>query len=220
MRIDTMQRVVVFDLDDTLCREIDFLKSAYKEIAGATMVSSESIYEDMLRLYHSGDDVFAFVESITSGDMPKSRALEIYRNHKPTISFIDGGEVLLNKLKESGYIIGLITDGRSITQRSKIEALMLNRWIEDSDIVISEEFGSSKPSEANYRFFMDKYPNATYSYIGDNTKKDFISPNKLGWCSICLIDSGDNIHKQSFEIEADYLPQYRVDSLVEIFEII
>ena len=47
------KRVVVFDLDDTLYKEIDFLKSAYMEIASWIEESYGKIgvYEYMLSCY-------------------------------------------------------------------------------------------------------------------------------------------------------------------------
>ena len=63
----------------------------------------------------------------------------------------------LDTLKAEGVRIGLITDGRSVQQRNKIEALGLGRWIENADIVVSEEIGSEKPALANYEYFMKRY---------------------------------------------------------------
>ena len=46
-------KVVVFDLDDTLYKEIDFLKSAYKEIA--TSIGNPELIQQMLEWYKNGD---------------------------------------------------------------------------------------------------------------------------------------------------------------------
>jgi putative hydrolase of the HAD superfamily len=58
-----------------------------------------------------------------------------------------GVRALLTELKSSGHVLGLLTDGRSRTQRNKIRALGVEKWIDE--IVISEEFGSAKPNERN-----------------------------------------------------------------------
>jgi len=39
------------------------------------------------------------------------------------------------------------------------------------------------------------YPGKEFWFIGDNTSKDFIVPEKLGWRTICLANCGDNIHQ-------------------------
>ena len=71
-------------------------------------------------------------------------------------------------------------------------------------IVISEEFGSEKPHINNYLYFQNKFPDKNYTYIGDNTSKDFVSANSLNWTTICLLDKGDNIHKQNFNVSQEF----------------
>jgi len=61
----------------------------------------------------------------------------------------------------------------------------------------------------------NKY-NENYIYIADNPNKDFITPNKLGWTTICLLDRGQNIHKQNFNLNKDFLPQSSINSFDEI----
>ena len=114
----------------------------------------------------------------------------------------------------------MLTDGRSIQQRNKIQSLGLDDYF--SDIVISEEFGSEKPAMENYLYFMDKSNknNTKYYYIGDNPPKDFISANKLGWITICLKDNGQNIHKQNFSLRKEFIPDHIINNIEDILEII
>lgn len=203
-------KVVCFDLDDTLYKEIDYLKSAYREIAtfavdychgcsDSPIILSVKAYEAMLTTYKEGQNAFERLNAFLGIDLPISEYLQMYRKHKPNISLSETVVSALNSLKSSECIIGLITDGRSLQQRNKVEALGLNRWIKDEDIVISEEFGSEKPALANYGYFMQRYPECRhFTYVGDNPKKDFIAPNALGWQTVCLRDDGRNIHKQDF----------------------
>ena len=55
-------KVIVFDLDDTLYYEIDYLKSAFKEISEMFCYnhSSSDIYEKMLDIYSNKGDAFRF----------------------------------------------------------------------------------------------------------------------------------------------------------------
>jgi putative hydrolase of the HAD superfamily len=55
-----------------------------------------------------------------------------------------------------------------------------------------------------------------YIYIADNPNKDFVTPNKLGWSSICVLDRGQNIHVQNFDLPKDFLPQFFINSFQEI----
>lgn len=51
-------KTVVFDLDDTLVKEIDFLKSAFLEIAKFVDKSNSSLYSQMLDWYYNKQNVF------------------------------------------------------------------------------------------------------------------------------------------------------------------
>ncbi|MHA4842628.1 HAD family hydrolase [Flavitalea antarctica] len=200
----------VFDLDDTLYQEIDFLSSAYKHIASAIEPSINSyIYEEMLARYHRNENVFAWIidqykEQL--GELNLAWLISTYREHIPEIRLSLETAAFIREVRSRKIPTGLITDGRSVTQRNKLKAL----GIEDlfSEIIISEEFGSEKPDERNYLHFVLKYPDSEFYYFGDNTSKDFITPARLGWTTICVKDSGKNIHKQRFDgIE---IPQFVV----------
>lgn len=210
--------VIVFDLDDTLFKEIDFLKSAYREIASlCSLTNNEQLYNEMLVNFYAGKNVFNDLVEHTE-DFSIEVLVSIYRSHLPNIYLSDGAKELFEFLVESKFRIGLITDGRTIQQRNKLKALSLSESF--SDIIISEEFESEKPSVLNYRYFQDKYPDYHFYYIGDNFNKDFVAPNKLGWSTIGLLDDGRNIHKQNHNLSNEYLPKYFVKSLDEIKKII
>ncbi|MCL5127869.1 HAD family hydrolase [Algibacter sp. L4_22] len=216
--------VFVFDLDDTLYKEIDFLKSAYKEISRyiseSTSFAEQIIFDKMISSYYNGDNPFqTIIDFVKSEDIKISALLSIYRNHEPDIILKKSHQDILAFLKETVYKIGLITDGRSIQQRNKLKSLGLTKFFDE--VIISEEFGSEKPNVKNFNFYLDKYgKNYKYIYIGDNTKKDFIAPNALNWISICLRDNGDNIHKQTFDLEEKLKPLFVINSLKQIPEIL
>lgn len=215
--------VVVFDLDDTLYNEVDFLKSAYKEIsikiAVEINVSNEIVYEDMLEYFYAKKNVFEDILLKYNSHLSVLELLNLYRNHKPQINLSEDKIEVLNFFKSKHVSLGLLTDGRSVQQRNKIEALNLNQWF--TEIVISEEFGSEKPNINNYTHFENTFGHGNYYYIADNLSKDFISPNKLNWTTICLKDSGQNIHKQNAEILDDiYLPKHTISSFKNILDII
>lgn len=150
--------------------------------------------------------------------VPVKSLLARYRNHFPSeMKLSSAVRSTLETLKRQGAVLGLITDGRSLTQRNKIRALGLGEFFADENIVISEEFGSEKPSSRNYEFFMKKFPDADYCYVGDNPKKDFIAPNALGWETVCLLNSGDNIHPQNFSaVPAKAVPK----KLIKTFSVL
>lgn len=210
-------KVVVFDLDDTLYKEVDFLKSAYREIAD--FIHHPEAYDFMTKCYLAGDNAFANVIEKYNLSLTIEQLLNIYRNHKPAITLDSSTTLTLNSLRDHSIEICLLTDGRSVAQRNKIDALDLWRWILPENILISEEFGCGKPDPRCYHHFMEKFPNATFSYFGDNTAKDFVTANQLGWTTICLLNNGQNIHPQSFELPIEYLPKYKIRHIEELLTI-
>lgn len=190
----------IFDLDDTLYSEIDFLKSAYRYIGNQLhSYLNIDITKEMLDLYYSKANVFESIVSKYGSAIPGlsvSMLLKMYREHLPDIELSREVKDFLKGLTSKNILAGLVTDGRSVTQRNKLEALKLSNYFED--VIISEEFGYEKPDPRNFLFFETKYPNKEFWFIADNTSKDFIVPSKLEWNLICLIGN-NNIHFQNFK---------------------
>ncbi len=94
---------------------------------------------------------------------------------------------MMKQLRNSGLKIGIITDGRPEGQRAKIKALNLDGYVDE--IIITDEIGGiayRKPCEAAFKY-MQKRLNVEFSkmcYVGDNIKKDFVAPEKLGMRTI------------------------------------
>ena len=210
-------RVVVFDLDDTLYKEQDYLRSAYREIAAkiASPDALEDVYGRMLQWLQEGRNVFRLLIDTYRPSLTMDDLLTVYRSHVPAIRLDEATRTLLDHLHRQA-VLGLITDGRRITQWHKIEALGLTAYMAPEDILVSEETGFEKPSEEPYRHFMTCYPSRTYYYIGDNPAKDFVAPVRLGWTTICLLDDGRNIHPQDFCLSQQTLPQHCVSQISEI----
>ena len=186
--------VFCFDLDDTLYNEIDFLKSAYLHIAQELQPHQYYyLYARLFSLYRKGDNVFEFLES--QFEISKEQFITKYRNHFPNIKPFPGVVTLFEKLKQFQIPIVCITDGRSKTQRNKLSALGLEHYFDL--IIISEEFGTEKPSSHNYEVVERNFPNGNYIYLADNWRKDFLVPNQRNWLSIGLIDNGLNIHNNT-----------------------
>ena len=212
MMMQSLSDVIVFDLDDTLYKEVSFVESGFNAVA--RYLGNLSYADEMMSSWRRVKNAFEQLLSNHSLTSSVEELLTIYRTHVPTIELETSVVATLEALVENGEILGIITDGRYITQRNKIKALGLSRWIADDNIIISEEFGSAKPDIRNYRFFMSKYPGKTYTCIGDNVAKDFVAPKSLGWQTICLKDNGQNIHVQDFGIGKEYLPDIIVTNIL------
>ena len=217
------KKVVCFDLDDTLYKEKDFLKSGYRKVAELVEkrfhYNAREVYYKLYSWYKLGENPFARLNEYYGLDNPIEDYLNVYRYHQPTIMLTSGVEDVLSELAHRGVVIGMITDGRTISQKNKINALGLERWFDEKNIIVSEEFGSEKTDERNFRYFMESYPDCSYFYVGDNPKKDFVVPNRLGWQTVMLKDDGQNIHKQG-DVPMDYLPKVSINCLEEILDFV
>lgn len=209
---------VIFDLDDLLFKEFDFMRSGFWEICRLVEpLDPKHLFRLMMAKYFSGEAPLTWLSENYLQDrklFDMNALLNIYRNHIPDISLVAECVALLDQLKLNGNKLGLITDGRSVTQRNKIEALGLSRWIEDFSI--SEETGFEKPSFEPYLFFMKKYEIKKFIYIADNYNKDFIAPNKLGWRTIALEDNGLNIHRRTAGLSKSSLPAETIKRLSDL----
>lgn len=224
------KKVVVFDLDDTLYKEIDFLKSGYRKVADYVgrqiNVPTNDIYYNLLFWYGKNGNAFEKLNEYYGINNPINEYLDIYRYHHPTITLSDETKDTLSKLKEEGFILGIITDGREITQKQKVEALELGKWIPLEMVVINEDKKYFKPNHWSFDKMMLKCfekgveADATFYYVGDNTEKDFLAPNQLGWDTVCLENNGNNIHQQSFDLADAYLPKHIIKSIVELLDVI
>ena len=210
MILPSSNKVFVFDLDDTLYSERDFEKSGIEFVYHNLSIKHISL-ETIL---NNRNNWIELMINGSNNQITLQIVLDMYRNHFPTIQLYNDAKVFLEKLLSQGIEMSLITDGRSITQRNKLRALGIESYFKN--IIISEEINSEKPSEYNFRLVMDNKIAENYIYIADNPKKDFITPNKLGWTSICLLDRGQNVHKQNFNISSEYLPLFSISSFEEI----
>ncbi len=206
--------VIVFDLDDTLYNEMEYLRSAYSEIAQSIDPAQwRPLFARMHSLFRSKADVFEFVSQTYK--MDKSDLLNTYRTHIPSLQLFNGVLETMAQIKAKKGKIGIITDGRKTTQRAKLKALDIIDRVDK--IVVSEEVGSEKPDERNYRIIEEAFPDGTYLYMADNLRKDFIAPNKLGWQTLGLIDNGLNMHFDGHSyFDKSHMPQQFVTSFEEI----
>lgn len=175
---------VIFDLDDTLYSEKEYVKSAFKAVSNYLGGS----YEDKLwGFFEAGKPAIDELLGEIGRCDEKEEALKIYRSHKPNIHLYPGVVEMIESLKAKGIKVGIITDGRPQGQRLKIEALGLNELVDD--IIITDELGGiqfRKPCDIAFRLLQIKWrlDPSNIVYIGDNPQKDFQAPQQLGMESI------------------------------------
>lgn len=198
--------LIVFDLDDTLYQERDFISSGHRALARVLAEASGADSEELFALINGRHPrgIEAAIEFLAGKGckVPYTvdELVEIYRSHRPDIHLSPDVEETLAELKRQGHRLALITDGSSRHQRAKFDALGLDRYIAPDAVFVSEETGGDKHTPASF-ILAEKLLQGRRFYIGDNPEKDFIYPNMRGWTSVMLLDKdGRNVFPQNPEL--------------------
>lgn len=202
-------KAVVFDLDDTLYLEREYVLSGFRHVAryiaektgqvseGILFGSLKETFEQGIRgrnfnlLFDKWPEIGSF---LTVSDLVLA-----YREHFPEIRFQAGMGSLLSGLRDSGLLLGVISDGPLVAQSQKVKALGLDTKMDE--VILTDFWGKEfwKPCERAFTYLEDKWDLASSQmvYIGDNPKKDFFPGNRRGWATLRL-----RIHGQErFDLE-------------------
>ena len=172
---------VIFDLDDTLYSEKQYVRSGYKKIG--EFLGRGDAAEKLWSYFEDGKQAIdAYLTEIGEEDK-KSECLKVYREQKPEIALYEGAIETILYLKAKGIKIGIITDGRPEGQRNKLKALGLVDVVDD--IIITDELGGPqfrKPCDIAFRIIQNRwrFPYEHIVYVGDNLNKDFQACRQLG----------------------------------------
>lgn len=177
-------KAVIFDLDDTLYSEKEYVLCGFKA-AALELKEIDNAYEELAAFFEKGMPAIdsLFKKFGLSDTNLKEKCLSAYRKCKPSLTLYPGAERLLRHLKQRGIKTAILTDGRPEGQRAKIEALGLEKYFDE--ILITDELGGPifrKPDTIGFEILQRKLGAAfdEMLYVGDNPAKDFIAPLKLG----------------------------------------
>lgn len=172
---------VIFDLDDTLYSEKQYVRSGYAKIG--EYLGRKGSADKLWSYFEEGKPAIDAYLAEIGGLEKKAECLKIYREQMPTITLYEGVIELIEKLKAKGIKVGIITDGRPEGQRNKIKALGLETLVDD--IIITDELGGvqfRKPCDIAFRIMQTRWklPYEQIIYVGDNPNKDFQACRQLG----------------------------------------
>lgn len=216
-----MIKAVIFDLDDTLISEKEYIRSGFKvvsnKISNDYNLDYEKVFNKMLILFNeSSKEVFNRILDSFHIKYSKENILElidIYRNHIPDIEFYEDVIPTITELRNRGYKIGIITDGYKETQLRKIAVLKCRELFDE--IIVTDKLGREfwKPHEKPYRLMSQKLGVKLEDmiYIGDNVMKDFVTANKLGIETV-RINREEAIYS-NYDMGIDYLAKHEIESL-------
>lgn len=225
-----MIKVVIFDLDDTLISEREYIKSGYKAVSSEIKriysldISEQEIYELLNRLFLE-DSKQVFNRALDSLNIQYSNEdvlnlVNAYRVHKPAIKYYNDVLNTIKYLKSKNINLGIITDGYMETQSAKLTSL--NAYNTFEKIIITEELGREywKPHPKSFEIMKDFF-GVEYDemiYIGDNPKKDFHIKKQFPITTVRIIrDNG--IYKDEPYID-NVTSDYLIKDLSQILDIV
>lgn len=196
---------LVFDVDDTLYEQIVPFENAYNSLFDMD-IDMERFY--LLSRYYS-DVKF---EASRNGEMTMDeyhiyriqeaakdlgvfltdeQALNMQKEYKMNQQKLQMSNVTINILKlarKNNVKLGIITNGPSAHQWSKIKALGVERWIDKENIIVSGDYSINKPDVRIFEIMQEKLqlPIDSLYYIGDLLENDIVGANNAGWKAIWI----------------------------------
>jgi putative hydrolase of the HAD superfamily len=221
-----MMKAWIFDLDDTLYPERDYVHSGFRAVgewAAERLGLSPTLVEAQLEsLFDGGFRKDAFQWWLSEQGLSDSllpEMVEVYRNHAPRIAFYPDSVHVLEAVKPLCRL-GLITEGRRAAQEAKIAALGLRRWIEAAVILGEADRAEWKPSPEPFRrmLAMLSVPGREAAYVGDNPRKDFRGAREAGLYSVRIRRAG-GLHADEEPAAAEDEPDREIRSLADLMQI-
>lgn len=223
-----MIKAVVFDLDDTLISEHEYIRSGFNVVAQALSAKyqllQENVFLKLMSLFQeSPKNVFNRILDFYQIDYTIEDIKEliaIYRNHLPNISLYKDAKFILNELSEKDLKLGIITDGYQMTQRNKLLILGIDAYFDS--IIVTDEIGREfwKPHARPYELIKEQLGVEFNEiiYIGDNISKDFVTAKKLGIKTI-HIKRDEGVYIDS-KYDEDYQADYQINSLEQVIDFV
>jgi putative hydrolase of the HAD superfamily len=186
----TSDLCVVFDLDDTLYLECEYVASGFEAVGDWCLcnLKMSGVQELAQSLFQQGQrgNIFDSVVEQIGAQQPSQTVTEmirVYREHNPRIAMPVDAIECLDRLQQRVHLC-LLTDGDSRSQWAKIDALGL-RTVFDA-IVVTGDWGAEfwKPHPKGFRHLQMQVASSKFIYIADNPAKDFVAPQQLGWGTV------------------------------------
>lgn len=210
--------LVVLDVDDTLYLERDYVRSGFAAVSDYVKhaYAVEGVFELAWEAFLSGKrgqifDSIVEADARLGGRKTVPELVRVYRDHQPDIALLPDAERFIERQAGAAHL-AVVTDGPAESQRRKVAALGLARWV--SEIVITSERGAgwAKPEVRSFEYLQglfDVKPRECV-YFGDNPTKDFAGAKLIGWQTVRVRRPG-GLH---FDAES----QHDVDRVIDNFD--
>ncbi len=218
-----MIKAIIFDLDDTLYPERDYVRSGFRAVgdwAERRLDLTPVIVRAQLQALFDGGfrgDAFQWwlsEQGLTESLLPEM--VKTYREHEPQIAFFPETKNVLDALKPL-YRLGLVTEGRRSAQEAKIRALGLERWIEAVVILGEDDRAEWKPSRKPFDRILGmlSISGGEAAYVGDNPRKDFRGAREAGLKTV-RIRREEGLHAGEEPAAGEDAPDREIHALDEL----
>lgn len=189
---------VVFDVDDTLYLEIDYVISGFRAVDRYLLESYDIVgfFPAAMSAFAEGARGDIFNRALTTlGHSPEPtlirQLVKQYRSHLPQIGLLSDARQALNAVRPVTHV-AVLSDGPTASQRAKVAVLGLTRWTES--VLLTDEWGVAfrKPHPRAFEAVQDSLGGApeSFVYVADNPVKDFAAPHALGWRTVRVRRTG------------------------------
>jgi putative hydrolase of the HAD superfamily len=185
-------RCVVFDIDDTLYLERDYVRSGLLAVDAVAVErhGAKGFAARAWEAFECGVRGTIFDEALAQCGASASPAdiadlVTIYREHVPNILLLADAEACLAALVRS-FALAAVSDGPLASQRNKAAALGLERWCDPVVLTATLGGGRGKPHTAAFALVEQAtgFRREQCVYVADNPAKDFQGPRRLGWRTV------------------------------------
>jgi putative hydrolase of the HAD superfamily len=223
-------KAALFDLDNTLYPEIEFVKSGFRAVAhylaSRYHLDEDALVEKMqesLQRDGRGKIFDGLLHDLGVYSEDRLRLLVyLYRSHRPTIHLFDDVSLTLEYLKARNLYLGLVTNGMASVQKRKIAGLGLDSIFDV--IVCTDELGKEywKPSVVPFQVALEwlGISPSEATYIGDDPRVDFVGPNSLGMLTIQIKRRELQSSRPEASPEHFFCAKFVVEGLQEILPIV
>jgi len=222
-----MIKAVIFDLDDTLISERQYIASGFRHVANSLNAyikfDADRIFIELMNLFEQNPkNVFNRILEqfqVNYSDDLIRNLVDEHRTHEPNIQFYDDVIPCTEFLKLNSIHTGIITDGYAVSQRKKLSAVQAQNFF--NEIIVTDELGRDywKPHPKAFDLIREKL-GIEYSemiYVGDNPEKDFhigsIRPIK----TVRIMRNGVYQDRSYFE---GIKEKYAIKSLLDIYSLV
>lgn len=143
---------VIFDLDNTLYNEEDY----FIEVFSRYKATSECV-DKIRKLFQNGlrqqsRDVFGDVLRYLNKYTPEAqeKLFDLYKMSDVNIALDQDAEMALIKIKASGLLVGVLTNGVVVAQKNKVRCLALDNKVDQ--IIYAREHGHEKPATDSFQY--------------------------------------------------------------------